>query len=606
MDVQTALDLLTFVIEEDHYHEHYDRTVQVADWAFKINTGYDQKDLVTRYKSRESEDEKAQRVRLYNPLTPLAANQIKALFRKLRRTDGVKMSMTHPSADQLQTIKAALGVYYADQHLKEWLFDRLEFLTFFDPNAFLVTEQEIQVDEAGTVTVQPYPVEFYSHQVREYHVENGRLEYVITEQTRQEKINGKDVTLSDFYLYAAGVSAKYKEIGEDDAFEEGDNTQGVVITVKGKSRYFQTTWWVNELEECPGIRAGAYMDPSTQGATYITPLHLAEWVFADLVRNKSYLDLTVTLHTFLQKYAYGPDCEHVDPVSNERCLGGWIGGDENRICGKCHGTGVDLHTTEQETVILKLPQQKENFIPLQDLTFYVQLPEWMPKWMSEQLEVIIKRCFVSVFTTEVYDQATVAQTATEKLLNWEMVYDTLQAYGELYSRQYMKHSRLVAQYLGLFADFIVTHAFPPDHRMESAGEIIGMYERANAASMSFPVLDIIQKNLLGKLYRNNTEEVDRITAFRNFMPFRDKSPEVLTFILSSRDERDFDRVLFENFSKIEYELRFETDDTFHKLTFPEQREKIREKVEELIKAMPEKKAPGLPFFQTVEEEPGEE
>lgn len=609
MDIQNALDITIRVIQDDFFHEHYHRTVKVAEWAYKINTGYDQEDLVVRYRARETKEEKAQRVKLYNPLTPLAANQVKAMFRKLRRTDGVKEKLAHESNDTLQKIKDSLGKYYADQDLAAFLFDKLEFLTFFDPNAFVLTEWEEVLGIDGQVYTKPYPVEFYSHQVRDFKVNNGILEYVLAEQTRKEMVGAKEVTLSDFYLYAAGVSVHFHEISENTPFQNDQNSQGFTIEDKAKKvRYFQGTWWVNDLVECPGIRAGAYMDPATNGATFITPLHMAEFVFADLVRDKSLLDLSKTLHVFLQKYAYGPECEHIDPASNDRCHGGWLGGDPSRVCPKCHGSGVDVHTTDQEAVILKLPQLRENFIPLQDLTYYVQLPQWMPPWMSEQIDIVLKRVVLAVFTTEVYDQATVAQTATEKLLNWEQIYDTLQPYGELFSRHYMKHSRLVAQYLGAWASFSVSHGFPPDYRMESAAEVVGLYERAKAAGMSFSVLDTLDRNLLVKLHRNDPEQVDMILAFRNFLPFRDKSQEVLAMILADLDDRDPQKVLYVNFSRIETELAFETSRTFHKLTYPEQKAKVMEKVMELIEEMgPEKPAiPLLPFFDTPQDDdPGQ-
>lgn len=585
MTQQEAYNRMIEVVKSDYRHSDYERTTKVAEWGYSMMTGENQGAHIN-LRLNESDAQKEQRERLYNSITGLASGQVASIFKKVRRTDGVQEMIEHDDPRQKEQLRIALAEFHGADHLREYLFDRLEYLTFFDPNAWIICERRnVQTAEGVVALVEPYPLEVSSANAIDYRMDNGRIEYLITDFPYKAMKGDKEVEMHDFYLYHTGYTLHFHEYADGEEMKPGYTQIDVLKDDNTTSRFF-FAFFDTGSQEFPGDRAGCYIDPHTQGRTFWTPLHYAEKVFNDLMTDKANHDIGRTVHHYPQKYVYAPICKWEDQETGERCSNGMIEGKEGHKCPQCNGKGALYHVSDQDVVVIAYDADnpEQSLPPLSNFAFYVNLPEWLPKWMAEQIKEGVDRVFSAVFATQIdARQSPGPQTATEVVLDYEQAYAVLQPYGELYSRLFEVLGRTAAQYLELNpAGLTVMHRFPKDFKMETTGQLLEKYKQAKDAGVSMEVQGAIERDILAKMHRNDPERVANWEAFQKFMPFRDKTPEMTGFILSARSETDPDRVLYENFATIREEVQDGLDVWFYLLPFTEQKALIMQAVQAKI------------------------
>lgn len=592
MEPLAAIGLTENIISNDIRHQDYERTVKVAKWARAIVTGKGQDDMVTRFRKRESEELKKQRIEQYSPLTPVPSGQVMSIYGKVRRTDGIKEVISHPVSETEAEVKRVISRFFANGHLSEYLYDKSLYYNFIDPNAFLIVEKEMTFDREGVVTnVNSYPFEVRSDQVVNYEYKNGLLQWLMIDQKRTEVVNGVNVTLSDYYFYTAGITLHYQEYSEDQAAPELEGYERVTLG-DTDTRFFVWRLYETGTTETPAIRFGVYLDPQTDGRTCITPLHFAEYVYQDLIEDKSLFDLTKKLHTFPQKYFYAPICEY-ERDGLTRCDSGFCYDhkQEKHIeCPSCHGTGLAYHTTEQQGIGLAMPQNKEEFVSLSELAHYVQLPDWLPRWYTEQLNELCNRIMTAIFSDELQKSDNMTETATAHLLNLDKIYDRLEPFSTGISAMYEKAVRVTGQYLGV-NQLEVSHKFPTDYGMENERQLFEKLRLAIDSNAPAGVVDAIKRQILKKTYKNTPEQVDRILAYDRWKPFKNHPPEMISMILMDRSPSDFDRVLYENFSRIIELTEEATANLFHRMNYEMQREQLQRSVEQALEGIQYKTQP---------------
>jgi hypothetical protein len=73
-------------------HEHYDRTLSVAKFGYDMITGENTRDYLDEIRGRETREEKEQRNKLTNTLTPYLCNRVERVFRKAERATGLSFT----------------------------------------------------------------------------------------------------------------------------------------------------------------------------------------------------------------------------------------------------------------------------------------------------------------------------------------------------------------------------------------------------------------------------------------------------------------------------------------------------------------------------------
>lgn len=584
--LEKYIELLHNIISAGIYHGHYQRINHVAEFSRQIVTGENQDELIVSYKSRETDDQKKQRIKITNTLTRYAANQVRNYARKLGRVDGITQEINHESETAAAQIQEAISNFYAGGSAWNYLLRNGEMFSFIDPNALLIIERkDIRGLQGEIIETQVYPFEVQSKDVVMWDTANGEMEWVVIKQDRMEVVNSSGTyqqveKLTDYYLYAPGYVIQMKMLFKRQTSELQANESYVELSDNsGKVNYFIQAVYENGSLELPVIQFGAYFDEKTDGRTRVSMLDPAEEVFIDLINVKSEADLTRALHTFLQKIAYAPRCSF-ETEEGDYCANGYLA-QSNKICPSCGGSGVKVHTTTQDVILIALPDDKETFFPLQDFVHYVNLPDWLPRWQHDELlEKTIKRISLAIFNTEIFQAPQIAQTATAAVIEYDKIYDTLRPYADHLSRMWKKIVRVTAQYLELSNGLSVRHNFPADFKLKSETELLNEYKLGKEAGVGNDVLNAIEFDLLKKKYLNSPEQVAEIQALKRWKPFSDKSGEMVSFILSARKPTDMDRILYENFAAISREIYEDYQYNFHKLPYELQAQVITSKVDE--------------------------
>jgi len=607
MTVEEARQLLIELIGKDERHPCYDRTIEVKKFAKQVMTGKGQDELIVSVKLRESDELQKQRIRLTNSYTSIVGNQVLSVFKKVRRTDSVKKEFSADNQKRIADINNKLKTFYSKQNYESYLHEELLRANFYDPNSILIFERkDTRGDENEVKDINMYPFEVPCEQVYNFQEKNGCLDWVLVCQKEEVQVKDKKtssnsyvpedvqkmadstkkIELCTFFLYADEFYIKLEEYDKDTIPDNEFERFEISLKNSKKKRTFIYSIYQAGNKQIQAIRVGFTPDPETDSKTFVTPLYPAENVILDLIRDKSYLDITKALHTFLQKYVYAEKCDFEHEEKGE-CVSGCLGGQEEHKCPQCNGSGHLYHTTDQEVVAINFPED-EKPVPLSTLAHYVTLPHETPVFQREELEREMRLVITAIFNTEIFETPQLAATATASIIEYEKIYDVLLPFAQKYSEVWKLGLNTFCDYLEI-EERTVEHQFPLDFKMKRLNELIAEYEAAVKAGVSYEVLWSIECDIIAKQYANDRKMVAGIKSKQFFKPFQDKTSEEIVFILMKRKPTDFDRVLYENFARvfneIEREQQEDSNPSFSELSYDRQKELVKEKVNELIEGI---------------------
>ena len=613
---------LTETIVKGLRHEHYDRVCQVADFAYKINTGLNQKEFIICYRT-ESDTQQENRVSLTNSYTPFIAGQIESVYKKAERSDNVQKQLYHTDETVLTKLQNKTEFFHGKKSFENYLNQRLRYYYFNDPNAWLLFDRRTIVDSFNEVSdFKFYPFEVSSKQAINYYKDNGEVKWLIIQHDkpgpalnkvknhtkppesnlppkRTKKEVEKEVEVSKlktFYIYAADCIIKYDEFKKEDLDAIQRNPEIDIDTTvlfdpddESKKMYFTRQVFSNGSKEFPGLQMGNIPDLITRGETYVTPLQKGRGILLDIMRDKSFLDITKAKHTFLQKLVYSQPCDHEHSVHGS-CSGGCYE-DTDIECKKCHGKGEKWHTSDQEILAVRLPEEGTP-VPLSTFAAYIQLPHETPKFLSEELAKELSLVEQAVFNTQVLRNPVFGKTATEVVQLNENVYDALYEFGTLISESYCLGIRICSQYLGKDQGLKVFHKFGRDFRLKDAATRIADYRAAREAGIDGKTLQELGYQVTQKVFQDDPKILSEIKAFDCFKPFADKTVQEIAFIFQDRELDDGDRVLYENFDKITKAINYNLNNNdrekkvhFSDLPLDKQKELIDAEVEKIKKTI---------------------
>lgn len=588
-----------------HYHKNYDRTVEVAKFCYQVMTGDDQENILIRFKRRENKDQEEQRVHLTNSRTQFVGGKVYSVFNELKRAsktvEVIKyLEESDANKEKISEIKDRLSRFYEGEHAREYTYENVRYLNFYDPNAFLIVNFQ-DFDYKREKTPGTYPVEVYSDQAIKYEYVNGELAYLLFYQEVEiEDLDdqGKEVTKKDkqYVLFAPNVAIYYKPLPKkkeaeiepgftlvelaQETYDEGSNTSFNEESIKK----FQYKVFDTKSKKIPAIRVGYIKDPKTRKLTCVSPLHYAEKLLIDLIWTKSEYDLAKALHWFYHKFIYAPRCDYVDPKnSQDFCLEGLLQVSGGK-CQMCDGTGLKIHTTVQDTIVLELPNNKEEIVPLENMVHYEKIDPVIIQEHKKDLVELQHDVFKAVFNAQTFERSEIAISATEKKLDVRAMKNTLIDFGNQVSRIYMHIVEMTAIYLDNDQGLVVQHQHHKDLRLETIDDLINQRERLVKAGAPYETIKNVDLAILSEQHMEDSEIVPMIAAKERFRPFREKSEKERMFLLSKMGSDDYHRILWVFFEDIMEEVFFEDkerDIPWYKLKYTMQKQIIDEKVKKI-------------------------
>lgn len=553
--------VLRDTIIHDKRHRYYKRTVELASLYKKFMTGESQDELLVIYKPRENDDQKKRRMSLTNSATKHICHKVYNQFCEVDRVDNIVDNIFYDTESKktdtaIREIHDRLQVFHKNEPIKKYLDEAFKHLTFYDPNSWIVVELHNQnPDKEKPYT---YPVEVYSEQAINYHKVNGLLQWIVvmhektifnkaepdekTQPTPQSGAIAKKIPEVGYRytIYGSNDAIVLDEIGKLDPVPLG----AIIVDLKmkdGKTRTFIQKTFSHKSEKVPAVCVGYLPDAETNRETYVGILDKASLVLKDIIRSKSEYDLANALHGYSKMYALTDACDYKDDAGN-KCKNGQYSTGET--CRKCNGTGLQLHSSVQDVVLVKRSETKEEHIPLSEQIYYVPIDQTLIDRHKADVEKYEKDVARAIFNVNVFDRSEIAVTATEKKLDMRNIYNVFSAYAAQWSSIYKHCVYITAVHLELQRGLIIEHKFPSDFKMDSIDELILQRKAAKDAGSPYEVIRYIDLQILSKQNIDNSETVQMVESVEYWKPFKSKSDQERTYTISQLPPDDDNKILW--------------------------------------------------------------
>lgn len=586
-------------------HPNYDRTVKLARKYKMLITGEDFDELLLQFVRREDQEMFSQRKRITQPITPAVISAVMNPFFKVGRNNNIKIQVDFKSASEQKAarMKTVRAEYWGTKSLDQYLETRFTQLSFSDPNAFIVTEFDQVPDARGVMNEIPKPRSFevYSENAINYLYVNNVLQFLIVQlPVSYKKKDGSKVHGFSYTIYGPEHSIKFTQVSVD-MFSPLPSVGGYVDLVD--SKLFRATekdvFIVEEFNHrsklVPAEIVGYKLDPYTNGTSYVAPFHDAMPYLMKSVKTVSEHDLSMCLHAFPQKFAYGPRCMGESELLT--CDGGLTptGGE----CKKCKGTGVTIHTTAQDAIIMRLPRDKEEMIDLSKMVYYVSPSIDLIKYQNDYTLQLTEQVRQAVFNSEIFSKTEVTATATEKQINMESVYDTIFPYACKYSEMFV-HTMQASSYYVDIPDAVIIHKFPKDLKFKTVDQLLFELKTANEGGAPGYIRKEISNDIAEVQFIDKPDELNRIRVKSSFFPFSDKTETEIIYIISNGETTKELKTLWSHFDIIftEIEKDEDTREVFYLMPYRKQKEIVDKKVGELIAKMESQQPSILGFSET--------
>jgi len=597
-----GVNILIDVIKNNRRHRDYERVTKIADKMKSLITGENMDSLMRRFDRRESEKMFEQRKEITCHVTSTVCQSLIEPEYKIPRSNGVRRILKYMDDNEntmLGNFNEILGKFWGDNSLDKYLNTRWIDLTNLDPNSFIVFEWDEFNNKRERAN--PYPFEVSSHEAVYYQFENNLLQYLVVMNEYEtgvggipEKIQPKDEKippnslsseiLKKYTIYFKGYSIVFQQLSVNanppmppvdyDKFEG----ESGYVDISGK--IYEVSTYQSKLKDIPALRVGFRYDPVTRGRTCVPPIWNAVPILMKTVKSNSELDLTMALHVHAQRLQYVPECP------NDKCTGGRLP-DGKTVCGVCKGSGTaEVPTSAQEMIKLKMPRDKEEMLPLDDIVKYVTPDVALVEFLAKYIERLSAQCKEAVYNSEIFSRQQIAETATGKNIDLQNVYDALYPMAEAFSYMWEKSIGLIADITQMRKGLIFSYTFSKDFKMKSMSELIMDLKTAADSRADGFVKQGIQTDIAQIMYTDDPIAFSRYMSKERFNPYSGKSREEVATIVALAPRNDFHVILWEMYGYIFEELEREFAKkkiNFYELTYDKQWKAIEKKVNAKIK-----------------------
>jgi len=618
-------------------HQDYKHVVDLASDYKIYATGHGIADKLEKFAPRETEDLHRQRVNLTIVNTADILNSCVKPLNKVGRTPAMKHFVwegkdAKTTAENKRKILKIGSEFWGKQSVEKYLEKRMAQFDKTDPNTFCVVEFKGETRPDKPATLKPYPFEVNSTEAINYVYKDNILQWLIV-RNDYLIIDDKGVMRQGEVIYAflENQTVKVAQIHNTmvPAWQQA-NPNYILITkdtdlstlVRGftylfptgkekeSDRYYQVTITNHNFGMVPAFRIGNNLDPLTEYRTAVPVIHAAKCYFEDSIQTMSEFSLTKRLHTFPQKFAYLPKCEGHDHAGNKiPCLGGQT--PEGKTCKTCNGSGTIAHTSSQDLIGIKMPDDLTQMVSLENMMAYKGPPIDLVKFQKEfGFEDLKRYALGAVYNSGTYGHTKIIKTATENEIDLESVYDVIKDFADHYSNAYQFIYWCIAKVNNLASNFVVTHTFPNDFAMEPLDYLMETLSKANKSGAASHVIKSINNKINKKVYADEPRQIHKLETQDKYQPFQGKTSDEINFILASDLTTQYNKVLHAHFnlifSELEYEFSAKNID-FYELDEAVQRAALRAKVNIMVTSINnEEAASQADAFGTAETQTPEE
>lgn len=612
--------ILLDTISDNLRHPDYERVVNIAN-DYKIYITLEGiKEKLKRFNQREPVDLFDQRVILTkDALTTgdIAGGCMKPMY-KIGRAPATKQLVWKTPEDTTKNtkeIETLADMFYGEKSVNEYLTDSMVDFDGTDPNAFLIVEF---TSTDGTGKIDPnntdnklvvYPFEVSSEEAINFVYKNNILQWIIVLKpvviaTKKDERVGEKYTiyLSENSLVATEIDKSLiadfraeNEIIEIDVIDE--DTKFIpgelyffTTRSKTKKRHYIINVFEHKIGFVPARRFGTRLDLVTNKRTCVPMIHQARPYFEQAIKTVSEFILTNCLHVFPQKIQYSDPCLGYTYTDKEvtniiGCNSGMT--PDGKTCKACNGSGFKYHQSSQDMLQIRMPKNLDEMVSLENVLVYkfppIELLEFLKTLGLYEMRYFAQK---AVYNSEVFSKEDV-QTATEKIIDLDSVYDTLKPFADSYSAMWRHIYKCIIALRGLEKDSEVVHMFPNDFKMKPASLLLEDLNKATTNGAPSHIKKAIIRDITDKLYIDRPEEVLKINTKEKYFPFTGKTDTEINYILANDLCSKRNRILYSNFEMIFADLEFDAAQSkeplsFYQMTEIMQRELLDAKIGEFI------------------------
>lgn len=546
-------------IKQKEAPEQIKKAVKDAAYQTLLYTGQGQDDILTEYRSKESTNQKNQRKRITITRTKHVVKQIENVLNQLDIMDKPAMSVITDN----EKIKDELTAYIYNNNLSTFAFDMVKYHNIVDANAFLICRE----NQYGDIEFVPTK----SNNLHSVYSVNGVLKAVVFKYERKE---GNKVVY-DFELYHnEGLIILTDPTNRD---REGKTIEGGYIYEEIKT------------EGMFAFQLGYTKDVTTNLPLRLSILEAASELFKSLIWQGSELDVDVATHGIIQKFAYAKKCNHETRTDEGYvyCQGGYLYQDNaptGSKCNVCNGSGVQAHTSSQDIITFPLPNSPENTMKLSDLTHIIFAPQGTFEFKKQMIKELQGEIIKTVFNSTILTQDEIAATATEKVIDLQGVYATLNQLSKHVSDCFiwmLECYCAIKGYKGV--EFI--HGYSLNLKLESVETLSMKRKTMLDAGAPMEIIRGIDLAILQKQHIDSPAYLNRIVIWEQYRPFSDKPEAVAQTILAGLPEDNYYKVLYNFWAVIKKAVEMKHGNDFYNYDNQKRLDVIAEEVEEIRKTL---------------------
>jgi hypothetical protein len=613
LSLDQSLEMIMDVVKNNITHQDYDRTITLRDDYTTFITGEGLNEKLLQFVPREDDIMFEQRCRFTKSIIPSVCAKLMKPSYKLTRVEPVIEKIDWEGdakdiEDKKLELQYNLDNYNGSRNLKDYLNDKFITSNWTDPNSWELTTYD--AFDNKTEKAAPYPIHIPCDEAYNFKMVNNETQWLITRWDMKYMVsdlsdpNAKKIIEKDGYeyrLWTFDFVIKYVQVDPLPFESEPEGTYFETDAGKFAKMDKERVFMVVEVEHkagfFPGYRNGVKQDLETDGRIMVNMFHEALLLFEKILKVGSEMDISMTLHAFLQKLAYQPPCPGIKLANNRwnRCTAGELA--SGGKCTNCNGTGFIVHKSSQDAIYLPMPRAKEDMLNIKEMVTYVDIPinilEFDDKYIDKVAEAIVEVIYVG----QVFQRNTTASTATEERIKYESVYDTLTPLGNGLCRAYKISVRAVAVYIDLGTGLIVEYKLPKDYQFRTLNDLLTDLKLANDSGAPAFMKQEINNQIAKSVYMDKPDELKRMMVKQRFAPFEGMGVDEIQYNITNKLCPVEAEVLYAN-SKAIFE-KLESDAKANKLWFydieeSEQRKLLDAVVASFVKIIEDRQVVAMP------------
>ena len=528
-------------------HEYYEQALErAADARFVFSKNGEGQREVLKHAREETPKQLNDRLKLTHPETGAVVKTYSAILEAIPASGGQAPLFEHPESNISERVKTMIDSFYKNRTLYRHLFNHTQKAVLTDPNRWMLcekgTDETTGSETAFLVFCESENVPFFEL------TPDGKTKQFCYSSAYTMKVNGREENFTDYRLYDFNDSIRLLHTGKVKVPATGEFEGYEQYTYERENFLYKE--FAHNLGFVPAMSMGVY-ESDESDMLFDLFYEPAIPLLKELAVTTSLLQVHQVKQLMGTRAMYVKPCEHIEP-NGSVCINGYMDNVKQTECPQCHGLGYIKPTTEQDDIVIIMPNNREDMINLAQLQHTFTAPIEIATHYAAQKEELKKSIGSAIFRMD--NGATRSVTATEvnyteSIINQKLIpiADTIENLWEFAVVCFIK---LFGGRTDYESGYVVSYTHTKTllkESLESAAETLKALVEAGAP---LQVQDKAKEQLLRIQMPYEQEKVDLIMAIDTQRPFRDKTAAETAIVLASRADDDYEKQLHENWAKV--------------------------------------------------------